>query len=54
VGKSLKDMSTGERLLNRTPMACAVKQRINKWDLINNPINKWGTELNKEISPEEY
>jgi hypothetical protein len=20
----------------------------------NNPINKWGSELNKEFSPEEY
>jgi hypothetical protein len=34
VGKSLKDMGTGERFLNRTPMACSVRSRINKWDLI--------------------
>jgi hypothetical protein len=34
VGKSLDDMGTGERFLNRTPMACAVKSRIDKWDLI--------------------
>jgi hypothetical protein len=34
VGKSLKDMGTGERFLNRTAMACAVRSRINKWDLI--------------------
>jgi hypothetical protein len=34
VGKSLKDMGTGEKLLNRIPMACAIKSRINKWDLI--------------------
>ena len=27
-------MSTGEKFLNRTPMACAVKSRIDKWDLI--------------------
>ena len=34
VGKSLKDMGTGEKFLNRTAMACAVRLRINKWDLI--------------------
>jgi hypothetical protein len=33
VGKSLKDMCTGENFLNRTAMACAVKSRIDKWDL---------------------
>ena len=35
VGKSLEDMGTGEKFLNRTAMACAVRLRINKWDLIN-------------------
>jgi hypothetical protein len=34
VGKNLKDMSTGERFLNKTPMACAVRSRIDKWDPI--------------------
>ena len=34
VGKSLQDMDTGEKFLNRTAMACAVRSRINKWDLI--------------------
>ena len=34
VGKSLKDMGIGETFLNRTAMACAVKSRIDKWDLI--------------------
>jgi hypothetical protein len=34
VGKSLEDMGTGEKFLNRTAMACAVRLRINKWDLI--------------------
>jgi hypothetical protein len=34
VGKSLKHIGTGEKFLNRTPMACAVRSRINKWDLI--------------------
>jgi hypothetical protein len=27
-------MGTGERFLNRTAMVCAVRSRINKWDLI--------------------
>ena len=30
VGKSLKDMGTGEKFLNRTAMACAVRSRIDK------------------------
>jgi hypothetical protein len=98
-------MGTGEKFLNRTAMACAVRSRINKWDLIklqsfckakdtinktkrpptiwkriftypksdrgpisniykelkkvdsrktNNHIKKWGSELNKDFSPEEY
>jgi hypothetical protein len=34
VGKSLKDMGTGEKFLNRTAMACAVRSKMNKWDLI--------------------
>jgi hypothetical protein len=34
VGKSLEDMGTGEKFLNRTPMACAVRLRIHKWDFI--------------------
>jgi hypothetical protein len=34
VGKSLKDMGTGEKFLNRTAMACAVRSRIDKWNLI--------------------
>jgi hypothetical protein len=104
VGKCLEDMGTGEKFLNRTAMTCAVKSRIDKWDLIklqssckakdtvnktkmpptdwksiftypksdrglisntykelkkvdtrnsNNPIKIWGSELNKEFSPEE-
>jgi len=105
VGKSLEDMGTGEKFLNRTAMACAVRSRIDKWDLMklqsfckakdtvnktkrpptdwkriftylksdrgltsniykelkrvdsrksNNPLKRWGSELNKEFSPEEY
>jgi hypothetical protein len=30
VRKSLEDMGTGEKFLNRTAMACAVRSRINK------------------------
>ena len=98
-------MGTGEKFLNRTAMACAVRSRIDKWDLIklqsfckakdtvnktkrsptdwkriftnpksdrglisniykelkkldprksNNFIKKWGSELNKEFSTEDY
>jgi hypothetical protein len=34
VGKSLKHMGTGEIFLNRTPIAYALRTRIDKWDLI--------------------
>jgi hypothetical protein len=34
VGKSLQHMGTGEIFLNRTPVAYALRSRINKWDLI--------------------
>jgi hypothetical protein len=34
VGKSLEDMETGEKILNRIAMACAVRLGIHKWDLI--------------------
>jgi hypothetical protein len=34
VEKSLEDMGIGERFLNRTAMACVVRSRIEKWDLI--------------------
>jgi hypothetical protein len=27
-------MGTGEKFLNRTAMACAVRSKIDKWDLI--------------------
>ena len=35
VGKSLKDMGTGDKFLNRSAMACAVRPRFTKWELIN-------------------
>jgi hypothetical protein len=34
VGKSIEDMGTGKKFLNRTAMACAVRSRIDNWDLI--------------------
>jgi hypothetical protein len=34
LGKSLEDMGTGEKFLNRTAMACAVRLRNVKWDHI--------------------
>jgi hypothetical protein len=34
LGKSLKDMGKGDRFLNRAAMACAVRSRIDKWNLI--------------------
>jgi hypothetical protein len=34
VGKNLKHMGTGENFLNRTPIAYALRSRIDKWDLI--------------------
>jgi hypothetical protein len=37
VGKSLKDMGTGGKFLTRTAMACALRSRIDKWDLIKLP-----------------
>jgi hypothetical protein len=35
VGKSLWHMGTGEIFLNRTPIAYALRLRIDKWDIIN-------------------
>jgi hypothetical protein len=32
--KNLEDIGTGGKFPNRTAMACAVKSRIYKWDLI--------------------
>ena len=34
VGKTLEHTSKGDIFLNRTPMAYAVRSRIDKWDLI--------------------
>jgi hypothetical protein len=34
VGKSLKEVGTGEKFLNRIAMVCAVRSRFYKWDLL--------------------
>ena len=34
LGKTLEGMGTGEKFLNRTPIAYALRSRIDKWDLI--------------------
>ena len=34
VGKSLEDMGKGEKFPKRTPVACALRSRINKWNFI--------------------
>ena len=34
MGKSLAHIGTGENFLNKTPMAYALRSRIDKWDLI--------------------
>ena len=33
LGKTLEDMGTGEKFLNRTPIVYALRSRIDKWDL---------------------
>jgi hypothetical protein len=52
VGKSLEDMSTGEKFLNRTAMVCAVRSRIDKWALIKlQSFCKAKDTVNKTKSP---
>jgi hypothetical protein len=33
-GENFEDMGTGGKILNRIAMACPVRSRIDKWDLI--------------------
>ena len=40
VGESLEHVSTGETFLNRTPMACALRSTVDKWDLIKLQSNR--------------
>jgi hypothetical protein len=52
VGKSLKDTCTGEKFLNRTAVACAVRSRIDKSDLIKlQSFCKAKDTVNKTKSP---
>ena len=34
VGKTLEHIGTGENFLNKTPLAQALRSKINKWDLM--------------------
>ena len=34
LGKTLEDIGTGRKFLNRTPIAYALRSKIDKWDLI--------------------
>ena len=38
VGKTTEDIGTEEKFLNRTAMACGVRSRIDKWDLIKSQM----------------
>ena len=33
-GKTLEDTGTGKKFMNRTPIAYALRSRVDKWDLI--------------------
>jgi hypothetical protein len=50
--ESLEDMGTGGKFLNRTPMACAVRSKIDKWDLIKlQSFSKAKDTINKTKRP---
>jgi hypothetical protein len=52
VGKSLEDIGTGGNFLNRRERACAVRWRIDKWDLIKlQSFCKAKDTLNKTKTP---
>jgi hypothetical protein len=52
VGKTLQDMGTGENFLNTIAMSCAVRSRINKWDLMKlQSFCKAKDTVNKTKSP---
>jgi hypothetical protein len=54
VGKSLEDMSKGEKFLNRTPMACSIRPRMDKWDHIKLQIFcKAKNSVNKTKRPQQ-
>jgi hypothetical protein len=50
VGKSLELIGTGGNFLNRTPMAHALRSRIDKWDLMKLAIRQIGNlQIGKNI-----
>jgi hypothetical protein len=52
VTKSLEDMGTREKFIKRTTMACALRSRIEKWDLIKfQSFFKAQDTVNKTKSP---
>jgi hypothetical protein len=52
LGKSLEDMGTGEKFLNRRAMACVVRSKIDKWDRIKlQSFCKAKDTVNKTKSP---
>ena len=54
-GKSPKNMSTGEKFLNRTSMASILRLRIDKWDLIKlQSFCKAKDTVNKTKRPPTY
>ena len=34
MGESLEDIGTEKKFLNRTTMSCAIRSKIDKWDLM--------------------
>jgi hypothetical protein len=53
--KSFEDIGTGEKFLNRIAMACAVRSRIDKYDLIKlQSFCKAKDTVNKTIMPPTY
>ena len=50
MGKSLELIGTGGNFLNRTPMAHALRSRIDKWDLMKLAIRQIGNlQIGKNI-----
>jgi hypothetical protein len=55
VVKSLDDMGTGGKFLNRTSMACSVRSRIDKWDQMKlQSFSKAKDTVNKTKRPPTY
>ena len=55
MGKSLEDMGTGDKFLNRTAMAYATRSKIDKWDLIKlQSFCKAKDTVNKTKRPPTY